>query len=95
VFKKRAKPLARSTVTIIAVVVAGVIFASGIAVGRSGLHYGHQNTESANQGLPAHLDYTSVDQLYTQLKQNFDGKLDETKLLDGIKEGLVKAGGDP
>ena len=95
VFKKKAKPLARSTVTIIVVVLAGVIFASGIAVGRSGLHYRNQKAESVNKTLPAHLDYSSVDQVYAQLKQNFDGKLDQTKLLDGIKEGLVKAAGDP
>src|SRR6185369_8930218 len=45
--------------------------------------------------LPAKLDYSSVDQVYNILRQKFDGTLDEQKLLDGIKEGITKATGDP
>jgi len=44
---------------------------------------------------PAKLDYSSVNQVYSALKQNFDGQLDSTKLTDGLKEGLTKATGDP
>jgi carboxyl-terminal processing protease len=33
--------------------------------------------------------------VYNSLRSNYDGKLDTTKLLDGMKTGLVQAAGDP
>ena len=33
--------------------------------------------------------------MYNSLRANYDGKLDTTKLLDGMKAGLVNAAGDP
>lgn len=50
---------------------------------------------SSNSGLPYRLDYSGVEELYAQLKDSYDGKLDAKKLEDGLKEGLVKAAGDP
>jgi carboxyl-terminal processing protease len=47
------------------------------------------------KNLPNRLDYTSVDEVYKALKANFDGSLDTNKLLDGAKQGLVNAAGDP
>ena len=41
------------------------------------------------------MDYSSVDQLYSLLKSDFDGQLDPAKLLDGLKSGLVGAANDP
>ncbi|MEX0881736.1 MAG: S41 family peptidase [Candidatus Saccharimonadales bacterium] len=41
------------------------------------------------------FDYSSVDQLYDVLQGDFDGDLNKTQLLDGIKSGLVEATGDP
>ncbi|OGL31337.1 hypothetical protein A3F37_03160 [Candidatus Saccharibacteria bacterium RIFCSPHIGHO2_12_FULL_41_12] len=43
----------------------------------------------------AKLNYSDVDQVYDQLKNNFDGQLDQQKLNDGLKEGLVRSAGDP
>jgi carboxyl-terminal processing protease len=48
-----------------------------------------------NAGLPAQLNYSSVNQLYRALKQNYDGKITEQELLDGMKNGMVSALGDP
>lgn len=50
---------------------------------------------SSNSGLPYRLDYSGVEELYAQLKDSYDGRLDAKKLEDGLKEGLVKAAGDP
>lgn len=44
---------------------------------------------------PSNLDLSSVQDLYDQLRVNFDGPLDSQKLIDGAKHGLVAAAGDP
>jgi carboxyl-terminal processing protease len=46
-------------------------------------------------GLPASLDYSSVNDVYQALKDNYNGKLTQSQLLDGLKEGLAQATGDP
>lgn len=46
-------------------------------------------------GLPAKLDYSSVNEVYQVLKQNYDGQLTETQLLNGLKHGLAQATNDP
>lgn len=40
------------------------------------------------------LDLGSVQKTYQQLKANYDGTLDEQKLIDGASRGLVEAAGD-
>ena len=75
-------------------VFSAVIFTAGVTVGRgdiriSGLSQSRQPLSTAA------FDYSSVDQLYKVLQDDFDGDLDKTQLLDGIKSGLVSATGDP
>ena len=41
------------------------------------------------------VGYTSLDTIDDLLRTKFDGDLDNTKLLDGAKTGLVAAAGDP
>jgi len=41
------------------------------------------------------LDLSSVQQSYRNLKANFDGELDQKKLVEGASRGLVEAVGDP
>ncbi len=71
---------------ILSLVLAVFIFAGGIVVGR------HSDTRS--DGTAA-IDYSSVNHVYDLLRSDFDGNLDQTKLLDGLKSGLVTATGDP
>lgn len=71
-----------------------LVFGGGVAVGRGdvqlrGLHLGKTSSTVTS------LDYSSVDQLYSLLKSDFDGQLDPAKLLDGLKSGLVDAANDP
>jgi carboxyl-terminal processing protease len=54
-----------------------------------------QKEAQNNQGLPEQLDYSAIEEVYSKLKSNFDGELDAGKLQDGLREGLVKAAGDP
>jgi len=84
---------------IILVLSAGLIFFLGISIGNGqlGVTLGNsvrsKKTET-NKQLPANLNYTSVEQLYDALKLSYDGELDQTKLMDGIKKGLVDAAGN-
>lgn len=73
-----------------------IVFALGIAVGdgRIGVDLSVR-AQSENSGLPASLNYASVDQVYRALKENYNGKLTATQLLDGLKEGLAQATNDP
>lgn len=72
-----------------------IVFYVGWATGAGKISIGQVKPVKANNGLPAKLDYSSVDLIYNSIRDNYDGKLDETKLLDGIKTGLANAAGDP
>ena len=75
---------------------ATVIFIFGVGVGNGRIPLAFTKpSNSANKTLPANLDYASVEQVYDLLKTDYDGKLDTTKLLDGMKSGLAAATGDP
>lgn len=71
-----------------------VIFLMGMGVGNGKVMFGAP-ASTANKNLPDDLDYAGVEQVYDLLKANYDGKLDQAKLLDGLKAGLAKATGDP
>ncbi len=69
------------------------IFAVGVSVGDGRITTHQKSVVGAS--LPSKLDYSSVDQLYKSLKINYDGKLTETQLEDGLKHGLATATKDP
>ena len=70
-----------------------VVFGLGIGVGNGNLVI--SGNASQNGHLPNSLDYSSVNQLYQAIKTNYDGKLTEQQLIDGMKTGLAEATGDP
>lgn len=79
-----------------ALVVAGLIFAAGYGVGSG--EFGRPGTrplDTQNNQLPDNLDYSSVEQVYDSLRARYDGELKAEELLDGLKEGLAEASGDP
>jgi len=76
-----------------AIAAAVLIFTFGVGVGNGTITF--NRLASQNGSLPDTLDYTSVNQLYRTIKTNYDGKLDEQKLLDGMKTGMAQATGDP
>jgi carboxyl-terminal processing protease len=69
------------------------VFCLGIGVGDGRVSFSTLTNE--NKNLPSNLDYSSVTQVYNALRDNYDGTLDATKLLDGMKAGLIQAAGDP
>ena len=71
-----------------------IVFTGGVAVGRGDLQLRGLSVTKTRPG-PASLDYSSIDQIYGLLKSDFDGTLDEQKIIDGLKAGLVQAAGDP
>ena len=76
-------------------VVVIFVFFTGIQFGNGNWQINYFNKNKQNKDLPNSLDYSSVNQVYQQLKQKYDGKLDVNKLMIGMKEGLVSAAGDP
>lgn len=77
-----------------ALVVAILIFGVGVQVGRGNLDLHGFKPVGSNSNLGS-LDYSSVNQIYSTLKKDYDGNLDQTKLIDGLKTGLVNSAGDP
>ncbi len=70
-----------------------IIFGIGVGVGRLSLHSNHIKPVAAS--LPNKLDYSSIDAVYQALKNNYDGTLNQSQLLDGLKHGLADAPKDP
>jgi len=70
-----------------------VIFLLGVMTGNGSLRL--SGGFSSETGLPQRLDYSSLNQIYASLRQNYDGKLTESQLLDGLKHGLANAVNDP
>jgi carboxyl-terminal processing protease len=71
-----------------------IVFSAGVAVGRGDFHlWGGKAFSKSTQ--PGSLDYSSVDAVYTILKNEYDGQLDQSKLNQGLRRGLVEAAGDP
>ena len=71
-----------------------IIFSAGVAVGKGDVHIWGGKAVSKSSA-PSLLDYSSVDSVYSILKNDFDGNLNQTKLTEGLKRGLVDAAGDP
>lgn len=73
----------------------GIVFILGVLTGDGRLRVIPTGEFSNVTGLPHSLDYASVNQLYDTIRGNYDGKLTESQMLDGIKHGLAQAANDP
>jgi carboxyl-terminal processing protease len=78
-------------------VIAGflAVFWLGYVAGHGNISFGRGNLANENKNIPQSLNYSSVEQVYDTLRKDYDGHLDQSKLLDGLKQGLVTAAGDP
>jgi carboxyl-terminal processing protease len=70
-----------------------VVFLIGLLIGQGKI--GISNSDSLNGNLPRDLNYSSVNKVYQALIQNYDGKLTQSQLLNGLKEGLATSTNDP
>jgi carboxyl-terminal processing protease len=79
-----------------AIFALGGMFFLGIGIGNGTIAVGPDSAfRQSIQKESKQLSYDSVDKLYNSLRESYDGQLDVDKLEDGMKEGLVKAAGDP
>ena len=83
----------------LAVVLVGtLLFSSGwlVGSGRVSFNTAEKIAELASNesGAPTDLSTEGVQELYDQLKSNYDGEIDADALNDGIKKGIVSAVGD-
>lgn len=86
---------ARMALRVLGIIVGvSIIFAAGVLAGREKLTINGVKESSANKSLPADLDYATVEQVYDLLKSDYDGKLSQEDLLDGLKKGLASSTGD-
>jgi carboxyl-terminal processing protease len=67
------------------------VFTLGVNIGNGRINFG----KSDQSGLPEQLNYSSVNDIYDSLKSNYNGKLTETQILDGLKHGVAEATNDP
>ncbi len=89
--KKLQKGAAVASVAIVIV----LIFGSGWAFGKGNITLSGLKNGNLAANTSSSLNYASVNDLYNQLKDNYDGTLDNTKVLDGLKSGLSSSAGDP
>jgi carboxyl-terminal processing protease len=79
-----------------AVVVCGAVllFGAGLLVGQGKIQLFRQSY-TERTGLAGTVDYQQVDTVYQALRENFDGKLTQTQVLNGLKHGLAQSTKDP
>lgn len=89
--RDKNKILAVKLVSILILVV--LVFELGLNIGNGRIVV--LGYRPVSNGLPAQLNYSSLNQEYTALKDNYDGNLTATELLNGAKSGMAQAMGDP
>lgn len=72
-----------------------IVFGTGLGIGNGTIKLHPSQSVDGNSALPNQLNFSSVNQLYNTLKENYDGRLDINQLMNGLKHGLVNAAGDP
>lgn len=72
-----------------------VVFAVGTAYGQGRFDHFLPHRHNVGTTLPKELNYSSVDEVYQALKDNYDGTLTADQLTDGLKHGLATATKDP
>jgi carboxyl-terminal processing protease len=84
-------------IVVIGLVYGLTMFAIGIGYARGSITLGPDAAfrQPVDKGVPVNLDYASVEAVYDKIRADYDGTLDQQKLLDGLKEGLAQATGDP
>lgn len=75
-----------------AVVVALLLFASGWVFGRGNVGLNGLRSGSIRQNAG---DFNDVNEVVQTLKDNYDGTVDDSKLMDSIKSGVAKSADDP
>ena len=80
-----------SKIMILLAVIAAYLIGVNVGNGNIGLGTG----KPLNGQLSSKIDYSSVNQLYGLLRDNYDGSLNDNQVLDGLKTGLANSTNDP
>ena len=75
-----------------AVVAAVLVFSSGWAMGRGNFSFSSLKNASIGQKV---ANYAEVNEVVQALRENYDGTIEDTVLMDSIKQGAAKSAGDP
>lgn len=76
------------TISVMSVILTSLIVGTiGFAIGTR-----YQTVLARTNGS---LDYSKLNEVYSELSKNFDGELDRDKLVQGAAAGMVNAAGDP
>jgi len=92
------KKLAKNNPTLIAIIalfVAASVFASGYLIGSGRLSLRSNGLVPVVERASGNVPRDGIDEIYSQLINNFDGEIPNEDILDGQKAGLVQAAGDP
>lgn len=76
------------------VMVLAFVFVAGIGYVAGTVNSGELNGRIGTLLGGEQIDLSSVQSTYRALSDNFDGKLDQQKLIEGANKGLVEAAGD-
>ena len=90
-YQKIIRRIHFSKVMILIAVVAAYLVGVNVGNGNIGLGTG----KPLNGQLSSKIDYSSVNQLYGLLRDNYDGSLNDGQVLDGLKTGLANSTNDP
>lgn len=75
-----------------------VVLIAGINIGNGQLSlksFQPGSREAVANDLPEKLDYSSLDDVYQAVKANYNGKLTESQIIDGLKHGIATSTKDP
>lgn len=86
------RPEAKSVAVVCGII---VVFALGMLTGNGTIRNLLPNGRGNETGLPATIDYSQLNEEYQALRENYDGKLTETQIIDGLKHGLAESANDP
>lgn len=71
------------------------VFVLGMAVGDGRINLDPRKRNVVANELSNRPDYNSVNEVYKALRDNFDGKLTDSQVTDGLKHGLADSTNDP
>jgi len=80
---------------ILSVALVLVVFALGMAVGDGRINIDPRKRSVVANELSNSPDYNSVNEVYKALRDNYDGKLTDSQVIDGLKHGLADSTNDP
>ncbi len=80
----------------IGLIVTGIVlFVFGVLVGQGTIRLTGTTQFSSTNSLSAKPDYGQLDELYTALRQSYNGNLTNQQVMDGLKHGMAESTGDP